>query len=249
MEKISGIYKITNIIDNKCYIGQSVNIYKRWKDHETRSQKENTPLYLAIRKYGLENFTFEIIEKVNKEGLNEREKYWIKYYNSYNNGYNQTIGGDGAIKEETETVKNIKQDLLNTLDTHKIIAERNQVSEEMVQGINTGRYWYSEENQYPIRESRFNPIKGKQIFYCKDCGKEISKNSIRCKECESKNRIQEKPITREELKKKIRAMSFVQIGKEFHCSDNNVRKWCDFYNLPRTKKDIKSYSDEEWEKI
>ena len=57
------------------------------------------------------------------------------------------------------------------------------------------------------------------------------------------------PITREELKKKIRTQSFLSIGKEFGISDNAIRKWCDKFNLPRTKKEIKSYSDKEWDLV
>lgn len=57
------------------------------------------------------------------------------------------------------------------------------------------------------------------------------------------------PITREELKKKIRTQSFLSIGKEFNISDNAIKKWCDKFNLPRTKKEIKSYSDKEWDLI
>lgn len=90
-------------------------------------------------------------------------------------------------------------------------------------------------------------------YYCYDCGKEISKNCIRCKDCDSKYRIlqhqKELPVNREELKNLIRTTSFLQIGKQFNVSDNGVRRWCESFNLPRTKKEIKSYSDEEWNLI
>ena len=82
--------------------------------------------------------------------------------------------------------------------------------------------------------------------YCIDCGKGIYKDSIRCKECENKRRTTLPPISREELKNKIRKQSFVSIGKEYSCSDNAIKKWCKKYNLPFKKMDINNYSDEEW---
>lgn len=99
-----GIYKITNKINNKIYIGQSIDIERRWRAHKTEpfninSDNYNTVFYKAIRKYGIDNFTFEVIEECSKDKLNEREEYWINYYNSYvnaeeSNGYNMTLGGD-----------------------------------------------------------------------------------------------------------------------------------------------------------
>lgn len=89
-----GIYKITNNLNNKCYIGQSLIIEERWKEHKRNAWNKITPLYKAIRKYGLKNFTFSIIEECDSELLNDREKYWISYYNSFNNGYNNNKGGN-----------------------------------------------------------------------------------------------------------------------------------------------------------
>jgi len=98
-----GIYKITNKLNNKCYIGKSSDINKRWQTHryEYKGKREyNKLLYAAFRKYGLENFTFEVLEEFNKDDYekfaNNREQYWIMYYNSYENGYNATLGGDGG---------------------------------------------------------------------------------------------------------------------------------------------------------
>ena len=85
--------------------------------------------------------------------------------------------------------------------------------------------------------------------YCLDCGKEICQTSLRCRECAAKLQITEKPLTREELKEKIRLLPFTQIAKEQNVSDNTIRKWCIGYNLPSKKKDINSYSDEEWVNI
>lgn len=85
--------------------------------------------------------------------------------------------------------------------------------------------------------------------YCVDCGKEITANACRCIECSNKNRITIKPLTKEELKMKIRTMPFTTIAAECNVSDNAVRKWCISYGLPSKKKDILAYSDEEWELI
>lgn len=94
-----GIYKITNNINNKIYIGCSKNIEHRWLAHKSESilehnQQYNYSIHKAFRKYGLDNFSFEIIEELPENQLFEREKYWIKYYNSFNDGYNETMGGD-----------------------------------------------------------------------------------------------------------------------------------------------------------
>ena len=76
---MQGIYKITNIINNKCYIGKSKDIENRWqyhKDYKNNAREYNKPLYKALRKYGVENFNFEIVEELNDYSISdEREKY------------------------------------------------------------------------------------------------------------------------------------------------------------------------------
>lgn len=94
------VYKITNSINGKLYIGKTMNsIEKRWKEHCKDFYKiteETRPLYSAMKKYGIKNFTIESIEEVSTEYLSERERYWIEYYGSFKNGYNATLGGDGV---------------------------------------------------------------------------------------------------------------------------------------------------------
>ena len=93
------IYKITNLINNKCYIGKTLNtIQERWREHCSDYKKrdeEKRPLYSAMNKYGIENFKIEEIEQCNEDIVNDREKYWIEYYGSFKKGYNATLGGDG----------------------------------------------------------------------------------------------------------------------------------------------------------
>ena len=83
------IYKITNNLNQKVYIGLTTKtIEQRWKEHLSvvNKHKEKRPLYNAINKYGVENFSISIVEEVDDEFLGEREKYWINQYNSYEKG-------------------------------------------------------------------------------------------------------------------------------------------------------------------
>ena len=85
-----GIYKITNKINNKCYIGQSVDIQQRWSKHLSAFNGEHTPdykIYRAFEKYGLQNFTFEVIEECDRSMLNDREDYWQDYFHAKDFGY------------------------------------------------------------------------------------------------------------------------------------------------------------------
>ena len=91
------IYKITNNLNGKVYIGQTIKtVEHRFKQHINNSNKEyfsQIVLYKAFNKYGVENFSCEQIEEAPNDLLDEREKYWINYYDSYFSGYNSTLGG------------------------------------------------------------------------------------------------------------------------------------------------------------
>lgn len=94
-----GIYKITNIVNRKMYIGQSIDMEQRWKEHIIHHRTGNQILYKAMRKYGIENFKFEIQDICNEEDLNNLEIYYIWYFNTYVHsdssiGYNMTTGGN-----------------------------------------------------------------------------------------------------------------------------------------------------------
>lgn len=97
------IYIIKNTINDKVYIGQTIqSVERRFNKHKNDSLKDygvykTNKFYRAIKKYGFENFYYEILEdNINEERLDEREIYWIKYYNSYENGYNSTLGGQAT---------------------------------------------------------------------------------------------------------------------------------------------------------
>ena len=88
-----GIYKITKKENGKSYIGQSIDCDRRIKEHCYPS-KNSLAIDIAINKYGIDAFNYEIIEECSVDKLNERKAFWIKYYNTKENGYNETDGGD-----------------------------------------------------------------------------------------------------------------------------------------------------------
>lgn len=108
------IYKITNNINNKIYIGQTSQTFekriKQYKD-DVRSRPESRPIIMAIKKYGFDNFSFEIIEDniPDRETLDNKEKYYIKIFQSLvsQHGYNVELGGNGPGKHSEETKRKI----------------------------------------------------------------------------------------------------------------------------------------------
>ena len=92
----SGIYKITNVKTKECYIGQAVNISDRFKQHCKAACGIDTPagnkLYKAMQEYGIQNFSWEVLESVPAIQLNEKEAYYINLYDSKNYGYNSVNG-------------------------------------------------------------------------------------------------------------------------------------------------------------
>lgn len=161
------IYKITNLINNKIYIGQTNNPKRRWQEHKNLGYDTNGTklLYRAIEKYGKDNFAFEIIEGPI-DNYNEKEIYWISYYNTYVGnenswGYNLTPGGEEPpilYGEEnfnsTHTLKEVEQIkylLKNTKLSNLEIARTFNYSRSAIQRINDGIIWNDDNLEYPIR--------------------------------------------------------------------------------------------------
>ena len=141
----------------------------------------------------------------------------------------------------SKTYKTILNDYLSASPYH--IQRKLETVNKIIDLIDVRKIIVSEKVQNNTKEIRCN--------FCIDCGKMISASSTRCKSCRSKQsqywKVQ-RP-SRDILKKEIRIKPFLQIGKEYHVTDNAVRKWCKGYNLPFKKNDIKKYSDSEWEMI
>ena len=118
------IYKITNQINGKSYIGKTLKtIEDRWKEHISESQKtqeEHRPLYSAFKKYGVENFLIEEIETCSDLELSDREKYWIEYFGTFKNGYNATLGGDGRSYLDYDVLVETYKQVQNLTKTAEI---------------------------------------------------------------------------------------------------------------------------------
>lgn len=138
------IYKIINDINDKIYIGQTTRTIKeRWKEHLTTNKRQDLPIYRAFNKYGKEHFQIEIIEECENQFLDEREIYWINHFDSYEMGYNASIGGESPTTlenkeiesiiskwEEGKTLTQIKEETGHGIKTIRSYLVRNGVSED-----------------------------------------------------------------------------------------------------------------------
>lgn len=121
------IYKITNTVNNKVYIGQTTgSIMHRFKQHEKAAKNNcNYKFHRAIRKYGIENFKVEQVEECDDSALDEKEMYWVKYYSSYSKGYNSTKGGKGLTKPLPSFETLYQEYVINDKTIQKIAKEYN----------------------------------------------------------------------------------------------------------------------------
>lgn len=121
------IYKIINDINDKVYVGMTnFSIEKRWAEHcrdSKKNSKENRPLYRAMNKYGIDHFQIQLIEETDSP--QEREKYWIEYFDSFKKGYNATIGGDGSCYVDIELIYSLWNNGKNITEIHKITGYAN----------------------------------------------------------------------------------------------------------------------------
>jgi group I intron endonuclease len=111
-----GIYKITNKLTNESYIGQSHDIEKRFSYHK---HNNSTNIGKAIKRYGIENFSFDILEQCTEKELDEKEIYYIKKFDSINKGYNILTGGTSAIGTNNANRKLEEQDIYDIRIAYK----------------------------------------------------------------------------------------------------------------------------------
>lgn len=154
------IYKFTNKINNKIYIGQTTQTLEQRVNKHLQSLDDNTYFHRSLKKYGINNFNIETIEEsIPLSELDNREIYWIKYYNSYytsGKGYNLTKGGQWGASSQLicgSAEEEIKDLIKNSNLTFSQIGNLFGVSLSCISDINRGKTFFENEIQYPIRNT------------------------------------------------------------------------------------------------
>ena len=184
---MQGIYKFTNKTNNKVYIGKADNLEERYKSHmrnydNHNLQDYNTKFYRALRKYGFENFNYEILESNRywtAEVLNQKEVEYIAKYRATEDeyGYNIQKGGlNTAVprKLSEKQVLEIKNKLVTSTLTMQQIAKEYGVGDAMISMINSGKAWATMgATDFPLRKNPFVKNKGGSNPMAKFSDKEI----------------------------------------------------------------------------
>lgn len=236
--KKCGIYIIKNKINNKVYIGQSVDIMCRWYAHRNsakgKSQDSYTKIHTAMNKLGIDNFYIEILEECEYSKLDEREIYWIDFFNSYKNGYNMTLGGDSNRGESNgrhllveEQVIEIRLAYGNKIPFREVYNKyKGVISKRGLQKVWHFETWkhilpevYTEENRIWHATMAKANING---------NKKIGKNNKEraCNE--------EEILKMRELRKE--GLSYTRISEITGRSASTIRKYCLFQECPSNRK-------------
>ena len=257
-----GIYKITNKINGKCYIGQSINIKRRWRNHKKDAFWKNGPdyeypLYRAFRKYGVDNFSFEVLELCTQDELNQKEIEYILLYNSCGDGgYNQNEGGSSQIhnqKLSKEDIAAIIHRLKTSFDTLQSIADDYNVGLTTMHYINVGEAYRQENESYPIRKklSQIRPGAIERKYpKCPKCGAPVNRLGNICRNCVNQSLLEQSKrsmitLSPLEFAKKILDNGFESVGREYDVSGKTIAHWCEKFNIPYRKKELREWYNEQ----
>lgn len=157
------IYLITNNVNNKKYVGQTIgSIQERWNQHlRATREKGSRHLYDVIKKYGYQSFSIQKIEEVPNEQLNERECFWISHYDSFKNGYNMTSGGEGGYYHSSD--EEIWAAWIRGLSINQIVKECHTDSRRIVRILDEHQV-SAEEREEHARISKFTKEEVKQLW-------------------------------------------------------------------------------------
>lgn len=285
------IYIIKNKINKYVYIGKTEYTADiRFKRHLQSVKHGSTKLYNEMRRIGVENFYVETLEQCDNSMLDEREKYWISEYNSFNNGYNSTSGGSSGSKTDTELISRMIADGKTKNEISLAVGIRketlctihnftNNISKNLSTNKKKKIDMYSTDYKFiktfeSVREA-FNELNGSDIgnFYsrvkqsceidsiafgyrwrkhgdsydtfkntlkhteyrCKVCNKIINYKSELCINCYNSKRAEHIP-DKETLQLLVSEYTYTEISKMYNVSITSVRKWCNKYEILKTKR-------------
>ena len=229
-----GIYKVVYVPENKVvYVGQSIDIKDRFKQHKYNYNNPNelgykSHFYRTLRKYGLENFRFELVEECLAEQLDEKEIYWIAQFDTFKHRCNSTERGQHmAAKNLTEDeLRDLKNDLRENKLSFNEMSHKFSVSNLFLSQINKGLLYFDEAEKYPLRQNK---------KYCLQCGAEIQNESALCWKCYSKEQLKKNSNLSLEgaiilLKEKNR--NFEEVGRQVGVNGNSIRRRLKEAGLP-----------------
>ena len=220
------IYKLTNLKNNKFYIGKTTRTLEiRWKEHcwEANNNRYFTKLYEDMRKYGIENFKKEIIEdNILDEELDKKEQFYIDKFDARNEniGYNEAFGGNGGRtssklnEDQVDEIISILKDT-NNIDSFYKIGEQYNVSFSVIASINKGESWYRNEENYPIRKYQTVGLSINKNIY-KQIVNDLLNNNILLKDMQNKYGLSEGQIT--------------AINNGYYCYNNDNEYYKGIYN-------------------
>ena len=240
--KKCGLYIIKNKINNKVYIGQSVDIMCRWYAHKNsakgKSQDSYTKIHTVMNELGIDNFYIEILEECEYSKLDEREIYWIDFFNSYKNGYNMTLGGDSNRGESNgrhllteEQVIEIRLAYGNKIPFREVYNKyKGIISKRGLQKV-----WHFETWKYILPEVY---TEENRIWHATMAKANIDGNKKLGKNNKERACNEEEILKMRELREK--GLSYKKISEIIGRSASTIRKYCLFQECPSNNKILNS---------
>lgn len=250
------IYKITNKVNNKSYIGQTrYTIEFRWRQH--LHKKDNTYFHNALHKYGAENFTIDILEECDVNHLNEREMFYIAKYDTFNNGYNLTLGGDGnkRVLLTDSQYDEIKELYLSGFSAYKI-SELFNVDKSTIIKILKGLDVKIRSNKLNINQQEFQELVAdyksgyslKSLAKRYDCSAPGLKDYLIRKGVDVKqkysildNEEDQMNLINDYLDSKLKLK---EIQQKYHCEYSTILKILSLHGIQKGKKHFKLTNEE-----
>lgn len=154
--KICGVYKITHIASGKSYIGISKDVHRRWIQHKSwvNTGARRSAIYSAMQKYGIDAFSWQIIEECSKDDLEMREQHWIAVFDTFRNGYNLTAGGEYNKEVSEESRKRMS-------DSHKGKKQPQELIEKRVKR-GSEHFAYGKQRDEATRQKISQSLTGKK---------------------------------------------------------------------------------------